>query len=115
MLILAIMLSSCAVTLQKTASGDVNFNGALFSKNAVTEMSGPAGSVGGIVNDSEAAAQAIATAYGVGVTVKGATKTAIASTNAEKAKVISGNKSAVSLEKIKVGGEVKKQALKIEP
>lgn len=117
MLILSIVLASCSFVVQTTEPQGRSINASVswFSKNAVTGMSGPAGNVEGIVSDSEAAAQALATAYGVGVTVKGATKTAIASTNAEKAKVISNNKTSAAIKKIEVGGDVKKQALQISP
>lgn len=111
MLTLAFMLPSCAVTLQKTADGSMNYSGSLFSKNAVTGMSGPAGNVEGIVSDSEAAATALATAYGVGVTVKGATKTAIANTNAEKAKVISSNKTNARIKGIEASAATKQAAI----
>lgn len=117
MFTIAILLSSCSFMVQTTEPQGRSINASVswFSKNAVTGMSGPAGNVEGIVSDSEAAATALAT-YGLGkVTVESATKAEIAKSSHAMKTSISNNKTSAAIKKIEVGGEVKKQALQIEP
>ena len=106
------LLTSCSLVLQKTGpDGSVNVVVGVLGKTGATDLSGPAGQVGSFVADSNAAVNALATAYGVGVTVKGATKAEIAKSSHATKQAISTNKTTASIKRIEAGAATKQAAI----
>lgn len=110
--LIAILLSSCSAALQTNNPNgkSMNLTVSIGGKQAITGMSSSAGNIEGNVSDNtEPVKQAVAAAIGI-ETVSGATRAAIAKTNADKATAISAGRNATAVKRIEVGGEVKKQA-----